>query len=567
LAAAPQEASPAFLVRSYERVFREVDISFVRDVLLYRPRVVAFSCFFWNLDDNLKLATLAKHLDPSIFVVLGGPEVGGLDDATALAERSPAIDVVICGEGELRFGALLVEILRGRPLPHLPGTVTRRGDEIERGVSDYEIADLAALPSVYHEGNAYLMAHPPEGVFTLQTLRGCRNRCAYCLYGGRLRSFPLDRIEREVRFLCAHGARHVRIADAHFGGNAARALEIFELIRRYNRRTRFTFYPDPFHLDSSYLEHARQAGCHVVSLGVESLDATVTGRVSRPCLAGAQDAVRLLSAHGQLPQVDLMLGLPGQTVESLARDTATLRAAGARRFLLSPLMLFPGTKLHQSEDFETLPCAQHFAFPRELGQTGYAEALLFAEVEGILTVARRSIERLGPREALTQASPTRIAGLAHALRSSARDIRRQLPALVISLVELLVEIYGPCDRTELAELVRFDLMEHAMRRRNAELERTPRTATPVVLFSDEVVRWRPHPEAWLDCFDLPANQRHALFLCTIPRVWPLDEVTFSRLQSLGSSRAEDRVPLPLDPFLREWARRGVLVPADDLNCT
>jgi radical SAM superfamily enzyme YgiQ (UPF0313 family) len=562
LAAVPEGASPVFLVKSYERVFREVDISFVRDVLLYRPRVVAFSCFFWNLDDNLKLASLAKYLDPSIVTVFGGPEVGGLDDAAALAERSPAIDIVVCGEAELRFGALLLELLAGHPPPLLPGTVTRRGDAIERGDSDYEISDLARLPSVYHEDNAYLMAHPPDSLFTLQTLRGCRSRCAYCLYGGRLRTFPLDRIEREVRFLCSHGARHVRIADAHFGGSVGRALEIFELIRHHNVQTRFTFYPDPLHLDRTYLELARQAGCHVVSLGVESLDRAVTGRVSRPCLVDVEDRVRLLVAHDQLAQVDLMLGLPGQTADSLARDTATLRAAGARRFLFSPLMLFPGTSLHASNALETLPSAQHFAFPRDLGPTGYAEALLCAEIEGILTVARRSTEHLGPRKSLPHASTTRIAGIADALRSSARDIRRRLPVLVTALVELFAEMYDSCERPELAERVRFDLMEHAMRRRSAELERTERAAAPVVLFADETVRWRLHPEAWLDYFDLPGDPRHTLFLCTTPRIYELDAAVFSRLQSLGSSRAEDRPPTPPDPFVRDWARRGVLVPAN-----
>ncbi|MCK5506463.1 MAG: hypothetical protein KAJ10_14975, partial [Thermodesulfovibrionia bacterium] len=49
---------PRFIVRDYSRVFSEVNSSFIRDILLYRPDIIGFSCFFWNFDSNVRLSEI-----------------------------------------------------------------------------------------------------------------------------------------------------------------------------------------------------------------------------------------------------------------------------------------------------------------------------------------------------------------------------------------------------------------------------------------------------------------------------------------------------------------------------
>ena len=63
-----------------------------------RPRILGISLFTFNRGAALKIAQVARKVDPSVFVVVGGPH------ATHLAERvlahHPAVDAVAIGEGE-----------------------------------------------------------------------------------------------------------------------------------------------------------------------------------------------------------------------------------------------------------------------------------------------------------------------------------------------------------------------------------------------------------------------------------------------------------------------------------
>lgn len=514
-------------VADYPRTTLEVDQAYVRDLLLSRPAVLGLSCFFWNVEQNLLLARVAKKLLPDTKVVLGGPSVGDVSDARRLLESHPQVDAAISGEADFAFPQFVASVIEGSDPRGIEGLVHRTASGLGVATAAARVGNVSMLPMVYDDENQIVANHvSADTMVTLETLRGCRRSCDFCLYAGPVRLMPVERVEREIEYLCERGVRRVRVADSHFGGSRKRALGIFASMERVNRCTTFTIYPDPAHVDREYLEAARAAGCRLLSFGVQSLDENVNECIGRrselPKLERALSACR---SWGHVPQVDLMFGLPGQDPESLIRDMCWLEARGVDEVLLSPLMLFPGTRLAEGGErsFETLELPQRFSWPKDSTVEHYAAFVATAAGSQVLKHLRRCTRLL--ERAMTACKQQSIVGmlLATAPRNAsllfelvghfdapAETQRRQVDRAAAQAVELL-QGCGPgrdTDPTLLRELARIDLVHAAMRQRHRERLREGTEPGGTRLLWGEALRhveFELNDDVWLEHSDVAAR--------------------------------------------------------------
>ncbi|NNE19907.1 MAG: B12-binding domain-containing radical SAM protein, partial [Myxococcales bacterium] len=575
----------SFIVQDYGRARDEVDCSFARDVLLLKPSIIAFSCFFWSMEHHLGLAALAKELDPAVQTVFGGPQTGSPLDGRALIEAHPAVDFVISGEADLAFPELARRLTHRESPSGVPGLVHRDHGAIRVAAAPATVTNLAEVPTAYCAESLYLADRMSAlDIVPIQTLRGCRNSCAYCIYRvPRLRFFPDDRVAEELEYLCRVGVRHVRISDSHFAGTRDRALHFFDVIRKVNRETKFYIYPDPRHVDGEYLDAATAANCEPLALGLETSDPGVASRVGRKqSNREFEAAFECLEANSQSIQVDLMFGLPGQSESSFCSDVIKLRARGAHQLLFSPLMLFPGTQLDDEaakHDLETLPSAQRFARPRTLGSDSHATMFLIAEVSALLNLLHRTegqllkqVEGTRKREALIRSWFERCVGPRRAetiellldLRGTSEHLKRWATRLAAQAIGLLTpEGEHQTASTSLLEgLARTDLLEEAMRRRHRELRSAPiPSRSPAhVWFPEDIAnrRWRLDDECWM------AEGR--VFDCRSATVHDVDTRSSALLERLHAGAAIFDIDHPYateDMGLAvQWIRRGVLTPED-----
>ncbi len=575
-----------FRVRDYERVSREVDTSFLRDLLLLKPSAVAFSCFFWNLHDNLALARLAKWFDPSIVVILGGPQIGMVPDARQLAGAHPEIDVLLSGEADETLPQVLAELAEGHPPTVVPGATVRNNQGLASSTDACGTCDPLRIPVALHEGNEYVATFTDADTLTVQTVRGCRRRCSYCLYGvPRLRMLPLDHVEREIVFLCSRRIRRVRVADAHFGGTEDRALQLFEIIARYNQVTTFSIYPDPDHLSEPYVVAAARAQCEMISLGV--LDSSENGHPTTARTGSVVRAIELMAQTGPVPQVDLVYGLPGQTPRQLLERAVHAARLGARKFLFSPLMLFPGTPLHQQAQkcgLAQTPTPQGFAFAGPPGtNTTYSEALVLAELFNVLGRLPRLSNAIwdeAPAEitespALSAHTAERLVTISDALIGSGLALRRRARQLAEQLLELLASLlpFTVPSPPHLPELARLDFVAAAMRRRAEELQRRPEPSPRTTAIPDPGTSpaahslassaWQLHHESWVDVFPGTGTEGGDVgyvFHCPTSSMWPASADEATRLQDFAHAR-----PARPDDYqlVATWSQRGVLRTASE----
>ncbi|MBF0106722.1 MAG: B12-binding domain-containing radical SAM protein [Deltaproteobacteria bacterium] len=545
----PVKNRPRFIARDYGRSFSEVDTSFISDLLMFRPDIIGFSNFFWSLKKNITLAGIAKTILPQTRIIFGGPQVGLIDNAINLMKQHPAIDFTLCGEGDITFPLLLKQISRNnkmknpaasygvsiREISHvapqgagnqtpiwglnqIPGLVFREGARFVSGPAVYSVTDLAEIPTVYHDKNSFVLRNASiNELMPLQTLRGCKNHCSYCLYCiDKLRLFPLKRVENEIRFLCARRFNNVRVSDSHFGGPKARAMELLRIIRHYNKGTCFSIYPDPDHIDAGYIRAAKSAGCQIISLGLETLDPVVARRVNRKTNAHKMvSVINTLQKNNVNPQVDLVFGLPQQQFHSFKNDVLFLKKHGVTNILFSPLMIFPGTALDKQsvqEKMNTLPAPQNYAFPLEMGLDDYAKChrlILLFQLTKILYRTEKYIQRTQKQapcwleDDKILASHT-LLDINEDMHAAASSIRANIRSSIKKISKLLCPPRYAAKHNVLNDVIRFDLMEWAMKQRFKECERElKKNNTPHVC--DGKANLKPSTllldnDVWLDSF-------------------------------------------------------------------
>ncbi|MBW1711996.1 MAG: cobalamin-dependent protein [Deltaproteobacteria bacterium] len=197
-------------------------------ILARSPDWVGYSCYVWNMG-LITEAVRRLAQDKGPVQILGGPEISSKTIASLAGQGIG--DYYVVGQGEERLAKLarhLLESNNGRQAA-LPGGVFGSGRGATGDEQGEEPLDLSCLPSVYLTGAL------PERVYCrgqafLETQRGCRHKCAYCVYHKmlpRVSYFPLDRILKELDHLIVRGQVFaLRILDAEFSSDLDRAKQI-----------------------------------------------------------------------------------------------------------------------------------------------------------------------------------------------------------------------------------------------------------------------------------------------------------------------------------------------------
>jgi anaerobic magnesium-protoporphyrin IX monomethyl ester cyclase len=310
-----------------------------------RADVVMFSCYIWNTELTLRLASDLKQLSPTLFIALGGPEVsfGSFD----LMDRNPAISCIVRGEGEETTRELLEGLRDGRALDDIAGINFREGEEIvatpERGM----IAELDTIPSPFAAGLADLR----KPLVYYETSRGCPFSCAFCMSSidSGVRSFSAERIWQDLDILMENEVQTVKFLDRTYNYDAARANRIWRYILDNNRSSKFHFEIAAELLtdDNLLLLAEVPAGMFRFEIGVQSGGEDTLAAVSRKSvLENLYETIRRLKAEAKVTvHLDLVAGLPGESLDGFLQSLQGLFPLKADHIQVEALKVMKGTQM------------------------------------------------------------------------------------------------------------------------------------------------------------------------------------------------------------------------------
>ena len=319
----------------------------IESLVVHKPEAVGFSCYIWNIELVIKVASAVKKLLPSCKILLGGPEVSF--DAPELMRIYDFIDIIIRGPGEAPFRQF-VALCSGGSINATPSACIRMGDTIIE-TADAVPLPLADIPFVYDDLSPY-----EHKIIYYETSRGCPFRCAYCLSAETSLDFlPTSRAISELGFFLRHNVRQVKLVDRTFNYPDTRAREIFSaliaLAKEYPASsTNFHFEISASLLSEETLNVLADAppGLLQFEVGIQSTHGDTLKAVGRAHSTAAllDKAKRLCRMDNLCVHVDLIAGLPLETEATFAASFNDAYRLGAHRLQLGFLKLLKGSPLH-----------------------------------------------------------------------------------------------------------------------------------------------------------------------------------------------------------------------------
>lgn len=320
-------------------------------IMAEEAEMVAFSCYIWNIEKTLSIVSDIKKISPQKLIVLGGPEVSfGIFE---LMHDNPAVDFVVKGEGESVFQRLVEtvvnEALPERSLAEIENLFFRDGEDIIAGPKSAGHLLLDTIPSPFEAGLADL-AKP---LIYYETSRGCPFSCAFCLSSmeGAVRSFSMERIQRDLLFLMRHNVSRIKLVDRTFNFDAGRANEIWEFILRHNQGSHFHF--------EIAADLLTEANLHTLSrvpentfrfeIGIQTVSESTLEQVGRKSdLSRIFTAVRRLKAETKVElHLDLVAGLPGENYDGFLASLQALADLEPHEIQIEPLKVLKGSPMRE----------------------------------------------------------------------------------------------------------------------------------------------------------------------------------------------------------------------------
>ncbi len=190
----------------------------------------------------------------------------------------------------------------------------------------------------------------------------CQSRCAYCDFystteGGEWKSQYLSALQREMEAR-RHEVEGRLIDTLYIGGGTPSQLPTDLLCRMFEAVTSlFTLKPDaevtveanPDDVMAEWLGALRQTPVNRISMGVQTFDDGLLSLLRRRhTSAQALEAVALCREAGYANlSIDLIYGLPGQSLEMWRRDLEQAKALAVPHLSAYALQYEPGTVLYR----------------------------------------------------------------------------------------------------------------------------------------------------------------------------------------------------------------------------
>lgn len=305
-------------------------------LLASTPQFIGLGVYIWNVNETLALMHALRARAPEVTLIIGGPEVSYECDTQPICALA---DHIITGWGERTLPKLLRQLTQGpKPLMRIHTGEQAPLDSLSYPYHLYTDKDLATR-------NIYVEAS-----------RGCPFKCEFCLSSldKTAWAFELEPFLAQMHTLYERGARTFKFVDRTFNlkpETGRRILDFFlEKIHAHPKDPVFVhFEVVPDHLPDLLKTAIVQfpAGTLQFEVGIQTLNPTVQKNISRKTnLIKARQNVEWLrnQSHAHL-HVDLIAGLPGETMDSFAQGFNQLYTWGAHEIQLGILKRLRGTPI------------------------------------------------------------------------------------------------------------------------------------------------------------------------------------------------------------------------------
>ncbi len=320
-----------------------------REIEKISPQVVAITALTPTIEQALKTAQLVKKVNSDTVVVMGGYHP--TFNYSELLEKD-FVDIVVMGEGEYTMLELMQTIENGGNLAEVKGIAFDKVVTPPRPL----ITDLDSLPfPALHllPMDHYKLLNMKTNMATMITSRGCPMQCSFCasaaLHGPKMRLRSPENIVDEMEHLIKdYNVETIAFMDDTFTLHSKRVKQICNEIKRRNLNVFWGCTARVDTLSGDVLKQMREAGCIAMLMGVESADQQTLDQVNKKTtIAKIRHAFELSRKERIRTIASVVLGMPGDTRESMGRTIKFVQELKPSYAIFSLATPYPGTRFYQ----------------------------------------------------------------------------------------------------------------------------------------------------------------------------------------------------------------------------
>lgn len=318
--------------------------------------VVALSPEFNNYKETLEVARFSKKYGSK--VVLGGIHATPLRKEIIQNRGSHSsdycVDALVQQDGE----KALFKYVSGKPLSQINNLVyqEKHGKIKENPVKLLDLDDLPLINYRLVDFKKYFHLQLPRRKYmaTYLSHRGCpwRERglgCVFCaLLDKKARFKSPKKIWYEIKKLKSlYGIKYFFDTGDDFLSSKEWFEEICRIAPTFKNPPQLWIYSRSSSINPKTIKLLKKINVGLVMLGIESLDSRTLGRLKYGLTVNAhKKAISLLFKSGILPRVNMVIGAPGESKETLASTIKQIKLLPSR--VIAPIAVnfltpFPGS--------------------------------------------------------------------------------------------------------------------------------------------------------------------------------------------------------------------------------
>ena len=315
-----------------EYVINENIQSIAEKILANRPKIVGIGVYIWNIVDVIELVEVIKLVSPETIVILGGPEVSYGDN-----ENLSLADYIVEGEGEESFYTLCRDILDSNPPK-------------ERVIKPKAL-DLKSieLPYSFYDDNDI-----KNRAIYVELSRGCPFKCEFCLSSldKLVRYFDIEKLIAEFELLWQKGVRSFKFIDRTFNLDLKLANRLFDffLSKEPPYFVHFEVIPDKFPKELRDRIASFPKASLQLEVGIQTLNLDIAQNINRKLnLEKIRENITFLEQTNVHIHLDLIVGLPDESIESFADNLNTLVEISSSEIQIGILKKLKGTTISRHD--------------------------------------------------------------------------------------------------------------------------------------------------------------------------------------------------------------------------
>jgi radical SAM superfamily enzyme YgiQ (UPF0313 family) len=291
----------------------------------FRPELVGTTSVTLNHHIASFIAEVVRKCDDRVPIAMGGPHVSF--EIEGSFRDLPALDFIGIGEGEQTMLELARALEGKMDLRDVRGLALRDGERVARTAPRPPEKELDRIPAPARDLVPLARYLAFEAHASVVTSRGCPQSCIFCSApawsGRRVRYRTPSLCVDEIEELAGLGFRDITIEDDSFTLTRKHFLPICNDLICRDMGIHWNAFSRVDTITPEIVETMARAGCQAICFGVESGNQEILDLAKkRSNLQKVRGAMRMTQAAGISAIASFIIGLPGETEETLRKTVA-----------------------------------------------------------------------------------------------------------------------------------------------------------------------------------------------------------------------------------------------------